>query len=150
MKKKKTKISKNVEVEDVDVFIKVSPEDSLEAKREMLEMKEALIETQIASEKFKMQRKEEMLRRQDAKKTIKETLHALNTMMSELPKDIKIKIKEEKKEMPPKPRLIKPLPQVELIRPAPVIIKKEEIRPTKIGDLQRELENIKAKLGKLG
>jgi len=140
MKKRKQKILKNIEVEDHDIFIRVTPEDSLETKRELLEIKEALIQTQIASEKFKMQRKEEMLRRQDAKRVVREMSMALSKMLSELPKEIKVKIREEK----PKVIQARPMPSVELIRPA--IPKKEEIRPTKIADLQKELENIKSKL----
>lgn len=144
MKKKKQKILKNIEVEEGDIFIKVPAEDSLETKKQLLEVKESLIEAQIASEKFKMQRKEEALRRQDAKRIIRETVQVLNEMMTELPRDIKVKIREER----PKVFHPKPLPKVEVIKPVakPIIVKQEEIKPTKMSDLERELDRIKSKL----
>ena len=153
MKKQKKKIVNN-EVEDRDIFIKIDPDISLESKKELLEISESLIETQIAAENFKQQRKDEMRVRLMARKNIKETVSALSKMLSELPKDIKVKVKEEKEAPAPRARVEKPLPKVEIIREEEAEkekkeTKKEEVKTTKMSDLQAELENIRSKLSGL-
>jgi len=140
---KKPKILKNAEVEDRDIFLRIDPMDSLETKKDLLEIHEALIETQIASEKFKQQRRNEMNKRQEIKTNSRETIQALNHMLNELPKEINIKIKEEKPQ--PAVKIPRVKPQVEIIKPKKV----EEIKPTKMSDLQRELDNIRSKLSEL-
>ena len=108
MKKQKKKIINN-EIEDKDIFIRIDPDISLESKKDLLEINEALIETQIAAEKFKQQRREEMKIRMEAKKNARETSIAVGRILNELPKEIKIRIKEER-EAPArieKPKVIK-------------------------------------------
>jgi hypothetical protein len=140
---KKKKILKNIDVEERDIFIKMSPADSLETKRDLLEINEAVIEMQITAEKFKQQRKEEMVRRNEAKKLVREMVMAATRMVTEMPKEIQVRIRKEK-----------PVQVQEIQKPAPkkeIIIqqKREEIKPTKMSDLQKELENIKSKLSGL-
>jgi hypothetical protein len=145
MKAKRIKIMKNVEVEDGDVFIKIDPEYSLEAKKDLLEITEATIEMQIAAENFKQKRREEEARRHDAKRASKELQNALHSMLSELPKEIKIRIREEKRE-PSRIEKPKEIPAEKKAPETKIPVRKEEIRPTKMSDLQKELDNIKAKL----
>jgi hypothetical protein len=143
MKKKKSKILKNIEVEDGDIFIKIHPEDSLEAKKELLEITGAVIEIQMAAEKFKQKRREEEARRVEAKRSMKGAHQALSAMLSELPKDVKVRIRKEH-EPRPSPIETKAEP-VKIVK----AVQKEEIKPTKLSDLQKELQNIKSKIGNL-
>jgi len=152
MKKQKKRIVNN-EVEDRDLFIKIDPDISLESKKALLEINEALIETQIAAENFKQQRRDEMRVRLLARKNVKETVSALGKMLIELPKEIKFKVKEEKETPAPKMKVMKPMPKIELIKGEEETKKgkekKGEIKTTKMSDLQSELENIKSKLAGL-
>jgi len=154
MKKQRKKIVNN-EVEDRDIFIKIDPDVSLESKKDLLEISESLIESQIAAKNFKQQRKDEMKVRLMAKKNLKETISALSKMLSELPKDIKVKVKEEKETPAPRVKVEKPLPKVELIREEKEAekeekeVKKGEVKTTKMSDLQSELETIRSKLAGL-
>ena len=141
---KKSKILKNV-VEDRDIFVKISPMDSLETKKDLLEISEALIETQIAAEKFKQQRRNEMNKRHEAKKAAREIAQAIGRMLNEMPKEINVKELREEKPAVPKILKIRPQPQIEIIKPRKI----EEVKPTKMADLQKELENIRTKISEL-
>lgn len=124
--------------ENSDVYVRLDSSSAHDAKKDLLEMTESVINLQMISEKLKKLGKEEVAGRNNSKKQIRMMLSEINQLMTRLPK---IKIEKPKVE------------KVEEIKVEPVRVKevKEAQVPKKIEKktLNQELEDIKKRIESL-
>ena len=89
-----------VDVESNDVFIKFDPIESIECKKELLEMTANGIASLIISERYKALREKEIKTRTIMKRTLNELQNLTNSLIEILPKAKKDKHEEmEEREM---------------------------------------------------
>ena len=130
------------DVEEESIYVKLDPLDSIDIKRNFLEIEASLITAMIVVERFKEARraKHEVFSR--IKKDLKEISEGSARIIEILPKEIKKKILKEKKA---EIETIKPKARIEIIPAAT-----ERERLNRSAALEKELRDIKSKLNALG
>lgn len=107
-KRKKVKPKQNNES---DVYVRLDPNDALEAKKESLEITASLIKLQIINNKIKNHGKREITDRNSAKRVVKGMSTIIGKIISEMPKIKTPKIHKEHHEKPQEMQVIQETPK---------------------------------------
>jgi len=145
-----------IDVESTDVFIKFDPVESIEIKKELLEMSANSISSMIISERYKALREKEIKTRTFMKKTLNEIENMTGSLIEILPKGKKDKMPVEEKEMEEfekeKEKVEKEAVKETKAKKVVEKIKQKEVRKvpmTKEESLEQQLLDIKRKLSGL-
>jgi len=144
-----------VDVESSDVFIKFDPIESIECKKDLLEMTANGIASLIISERYKALREKEIKTRTFMKRNLNEIQNLISSLIEILPKARKEKMPAEEKAMKEfeeaKGKVEKSEARAASKKPVKEVKQKEARRVprTKEEMLEQELLDIKRKLGGL-
>jgi|GEM_PF-5257941 len=118
---------KKNELSDKEIYVRISPSDAVECKKNLLEITASIVNTQLISERFKELRKHEVIQKSSAKRALRIFSSSLNKISAELPK-IKIPKPHEKREFIEEKEKLVPKPALAAIKKKTLSQELEEIR----------------------
>jgi len=84
--------SKEIEIENKDVYMKIEPYDSIDIKKALLEIEASAINMQIIAERLKEKTRQEIRERAAAKRQMRETANMVFEFIEGIPKPKEIPI----------------------------------------------------------